>query len=295
MKIPGPFTLVPFENLSPDEQEYALPKSFNPAVPPADAKLWRYLTMEKFINLLTRQQLYFARADQFKDRFEGSFPQRNHQERVVYYAELMQKAHELSNKVAGFGSLPPIPVDWMGMAQEWMQDLDAQRNKARERTFITCWAQAERESTVLWENYASLQFGIALQTRVNQLQAQLSVPKSITSTLGQVKYLDYDSEFMEEGVRSGPGTGFNPLAAFFHKRHQFSEEMEVRVVLQQDLDVEPPTQMMMLPINLQALLEQVVVSPDAPEWFFQDIQQLMGRFELSVPVHRSSLHGKPLF
>ena len=36
--------------------------------------LWRYLSLEKFASLLYTQSLYFVRADQFEDPFEGSVP-----------------------------------------------------------------------------------------------------------------------------------------------------------------------------------------------------------------------------
>jgi hypothetical protein len=45
--------------------------------PPNDAKVWRYMDLPKFIDLLNTKQLHFTRAALFDDRFEGSYPQRN--------------------------------------------------------------------------------------------------------------------------------------------------------------------------------------------------------------------------
>jgi len=35
--------------------------------------LWRYFDLAKFLDFLMRDRLYFARGDQFPDKFEGSF------------------------------------------------------------------------------------------------------------------------------------------------------------------------------------------------------------------------------
>lgn len=36
--------------------------------------LWRYLSFEKFVSLLSTKSLYFATANQFEDPFEGHVP-----------------------------------------------------------------------------------------------------------------------------------------------------------------------------------------------------------------------------
>ena len=48
---------------------------FNP--PPDDAILWRYMDFTKFVSLLEKQALFFARADKLGDSFEGSLSQVN--------------------------------------------------------------------------------------------------------------------------------------------------------------------------------------------------------------------------
>ncbi|TAJ76697.1 MAG: hypothetical protein EPO42_12010 [Gallionellaceae bacterium] len=37
-------------------------------------KLWRYLDLAKFVSLLEKKALWLARADTFRDRHEGRFP-----------------------------------------------------------------------------------------------------------------------------------------------------------------------------------------------------------------------------
>jgi hypothetical protein len=39
-----------------------------------DPVIWRYLSLSKFLDLLSKQRLYFNRIDFFDDQFEGSWP-----------------------------------------------------------------------------------------------------------------------------------------------------------------------------------------------------------------------------
>lgn len=48
---------------------------FNP--PSDDAVLWRYMDFTKFVSLLEKSALFFARADKLGDPFEGAFSKIN--------------------------------------------------------------------------------------------------------------------------------------------------------------------------------------------------------------------------
>lgn len=52
-----------------------------------NVKIWRYLDFTKFISLLETNSLYFARADQFNDPFEGSYTKADVQNRNEKYRE----------------------------------------------------------------------------------------------------------------------------------------------------------------------------------------------------------------
>ena len=41
---------------------------------PDDAVLWRYMDFTKFVSLLEKSSLFFARADKLEDPFEGYLP-----------------------------------------------------------------------------------------------------------------------------------------------------------------------------------------------------------------------------
>ena len=37
--------------------------------------VWRYMSFEKFANILGTESLFFSRADQYDDKFEGYIPE----------------------------------------------------------------------------------------------------------------------------------------------------------------------------------------------------------------------------
>ncbi|KAF5417648.1 MAG: hypothetical protein C5S38_01290 [Candidatus Methanophagaceae archaeon] len=41
-----------------------------------DIKIWRYIDFTKFVSLLDKKALFFARADRLSDSFEGSYLER---------------------------------------------------------------------------------------------------------------------------------------------------------------------------------------------------------------------------
>jgi len=43
--------------------------------PKDNATLWRYMSFEKFANILATESLFFSRADKYDDKFEGYIPE----------------------------------------------------------------------------------------------------------------------------------------------------------------------------------------------------------------------------
>ena len=58
--------------------------------------LWRYMDLAKFVSMLEQNTLWLARADTFKDRHEGRFPEE--------MRKFTEKAYE------GFDNSDPSPV-----------------------------------------------------------------------------------------------------------------------------------------------------------------------------------------
>jgi hypothetical protein len=111
--------------------------------------------LSKFVNLLNARALFFARADKFDDRFEGS----------ISKASL------------------ELPA---GMSAQ-------EREQLRGRTMVSCWHINEYESAAMWHIYLKSKEGVAIQTTYGRLKNSFKSTKEDVH-MGLVKYVDYEKE-----------------------------------------------------------------------------------------------------
>ena len=97
--------------------------------PPADAILWRYMDFTKFVSLLEKRALFFARADQLGDPFEGAIP--------------------INNIKSRYTSLKPK------LSAKEILMYEHLRIELRRLTLISCWHESNHESEAMWKIYSS--------------------------------------------------------------------------------------------------------------------------------------------
>lgn len=112
-------------------------------------KVWRYMDVAKFISMLEQNALWLARADTFRDRHEGRFPDE--------MRKLMEKAYE------GFGKDDPSPV----------KDADDFQDYLLKNTFISCWHENLDENMVMWEIYGRDNNTVAVQTTIGHMKRSI--------------------------------------------------------------------------------------------------------------------------
>ncbi|MBX8942483.1 hypothetical protein [Lysinibacillus sp. K60] len=240
-------------------------------VPEKSKKIWRYMDFTKFIDLLESNSLFLTRTDRFNDKFEGSYPSSNRRLRKEVYlkeenGELMLNAVELLD---GF-------VNW-----------------SRPFTFINCWHLNEYESAGMWDLYLKSNEGIAIQSNVGRLIESLNDTPEVVY-LGKVDYIDFKNDWMPEG---------NMFYPFLHKRKSFEHEKEIRLV-HQDLPVEDkkgfdysaePTHQYgkSIKVDINTLIENIYVSPEAPFWFYELTKKLVEKYNLNKNVFQSELSELP--
>ena len=164
--------------------------------PPPEAVLWRYLDFTKFVSLLDRHALFFARADKLGDPFEGSYPRANVDTRF-------------------------------GMSEERFSEKAVQEasdflRQSRRFTLVNCWHWSDYESAAMWRMYSREHDGIAVKTDFRSLSESLVGNEVIY--IGRVSYIDYEEDFIRES---------NIFAPYLNKRKSFEHEKEVRAVTQE--------------------------------------------------------------
>lgn len=240
--------------------------SFTPPQP--YATLWRYVTFAKFVDMIDKRALFFARADKLGDPFEGSYPKAN-----VKSRNQNNLGPDESKTVINFQKHLPRFI------------------------LISCWHENEYESEAMWKLYSMLSDGIAIKTDFTALTKCFTSEKVIH--IGKVNYLDYPIDSMPEAEFFDP---------FLHKRRPFEHETEVRAMTHKMPEPDGTTDIRDVMCNspdicnvgvsyaadLSILISEIIVAPLAPEGFVDLVKSVSSRYHLGAPVTRSSLAGHPI-
>jgi hypothetical protein len=248
-----------------------------------DVKIWRYMDFTKFVSMLENGGLYFSRAHKLGDPFEGSLPVEELNHRTTYFLQ---------------GNMQHVDM------------ILAHARAHRRRVLVSCWHMNQHESAAMWKLYAKSNEAIAVCSSYRKLRDSLDA----SCFVGTVKYIDYDHDAISD---TGLGNMFVP---FVHKRLSFQHEAELRAVIREefptvlrdasapefltchtdaslmfDIDSEPPDGGKWKPVDLDYLIDEIRIAPDAPEWFRELVSQVVVRYQLAKSVRQSSLDRSPLF
>lgn len=231
---------------------------WEPSEPDPTATLWRYMSFAKFCSLLERKALFFSLVGEMEDRFEGFIcppPARDQGDRL-------RQAERLGRDVL---------------------------HKIARSALISCWTKSDHESALMWEAYAGAE-GVAVRTTFRDLQESICSLGKPPVTFGQVKYVDY---LRHEVSRFG-------WAPLFHKRIEYRGEEELRALLPgppiEDTIGDPTGPNIRLdpdvaeqrgryiPVNLNTLVKEVVLSSHAAPWFTDVVKSVVRRSVISSCV-----------
>ncbi len=232
-----------------------------------EVKIWRYMDFTKFVSILENKGIFFPRADCLGDPFEGSFSSANQKLRPLIYkhSKLFSDEKRISEII----------------------------KELRSRVIISCWHVNEHESAGMWNLYARTEEAVCIQSTYKRLRGCL--PEN--SKIGLVKYVNYRNEWIPES---------NILAPFIYKRKSFEHERELRAMInlsglsESALDIsningESPNGGVWISVDLNELIENVYVAPNAAEWFGELIRNVAKTYSLDKPVIKSSLDDEPIF
>ena len=237
--------------------------------PPAEAVLWRYMSFTKFVSLLARNALFFARADKLGDPFEGALSPVNVALRPLLYKD-------------------DFPEDKRNLIGDFMKDL-------RRFMLVNCWHENENESDAMWKLYSNIEDGIAVKTDFQSLCGSLKGLQEVR--IGKINYVDYGTTFIPEN------DAFKPI---MYKRNSFEHEREVRAVI---LEIPPSSDEGFIvgrkpsvyevgayhEVDASMLIKEVLVPPYAEDWLTELVQTTAETFKLGAPVRKSSLAVQPVW
>jgi len=214
----------------------------------------RYMDLPKFVDLLRTSELHLERAGNLDDQLEGTMPESIRKDFIeVYNKEVEQN-------------------------QKSVEILEYE-NKLR--TNISCWTLGSEDNMALWKIYGGSAQSLSVSTTVEHLiSSAFPLCDEGNIILKKVRYINHAGE-LPNGVYSLNRNTFG----LKHEAYFF--EREVRLVVTRPLGSHAKA--LRLPVVVNNFLKKITVSPLAGEWFFNLVTDLTEKYNVTVPVEKSSL------
>jgi len=226
---------------------------------PETQKIWRYLTFEHFVDLLSTKTLYFSRVDRVKDDpLEGLITD------------------------ATFTMFDDgIPWESPEAKERAISSYKDIVKKMPYHVFVNCWHMNDKESMAMWKIYGKK--GIVIQSTIENLK------KSINDAKFHYAEVEYITETDIIPTR-------NVAHPFGYKRKSFDYEKEFRAIRYEqpphgytiDFTVPNPNEGLHIPIDINRLINRVHVFPYAPKWFYDCTKSIMEKYELANRIEQSN-------
>ena len=241
-------------------------------------EIWRYMDFTKFVSVLEKNELFFARADKLGDLFEGSYPKENVQQRAINHQKMVAQ----------------LPSHMRSIFKDRGEALGQFFRNLRNFIFLNSWHESQHESAAMWRLYLKSNEGIAIQSTFGRLKDcfKQGTPDIY---IGEVHYRDYVTEKIPES---------NFFAPFLHKRKSFEHEKDVRALFIEytktkdglpNLYKPLSSDGIGVPVDLEKLIANIYVAPENPKWFFELVKSVTRKYGLKkIPV-QSALDAKPLY
>ena len=260
-----------------------------------DFTLWRYMDLAKFISLLQTKSLYFSSGYKLNrsDRFEFNYSS-------LDYKLILECINAMK-----------LMIDKTLANQE---DIDLVMNSLNEmiRYFsqiigVNSWIISEHQSNAMWKIYSKSD-GIAIKTKMSKIYKSLNEKNPyreiyhqgiiyqdilnsniINDYLSLFESLGLYDKYLKGSLEEPEKNTFKwklyqaCFPIIFNKTRPFSYENEYRFITllnfpanMLDLNIEGN----LLEIDLNYVIDEVLVAPDAEEWFHTIVQNLMDTYML---------------
>ena len=210
--------------------------------PPKCKIIWRYMSIDKFMSMISSKSLYFPNILSFEDRYEGALSDKSRKE--IYQTNLLNEKNTPVKKDETFRKLQSFiekagefhDAELLNYSYSFQTLLT---NFSNHLMFCSSWFLRKTESYLMWSKYADNAYpaSVAIQTTVGDLINSFENPH-YDIHIGKVKYIDYEKEHIEGYKDFSSEDLTNPdkvLELFYapikHKREEYVDESEVRAII----------------------------------------------------------------
>lgn len=234
-----------------------------------DVILWRYMSLAKYLHLITKSVLWFSRVDLVGDRFEGSTTHASYQMWKKLFEESIPREH-----------VPSL-----------LNQMASNRKQITGFAYVSCWHECESESMQMWRTYADKN-GIAIRTTFGDLKKAINTKNSIF--VNRVQYLNY----AEGGDLLDDSNLFSRISS---RPNYLSYEKEVRASFLNPFESNKKADFSSLekgfdiPVNLDKLINIAVIKPEADMWVNDVLLDLHTKLNLDGKIKYSEFEFDPIW
>lgn len=191
-------------------------------LPNTNEIVWRYLSYERFIQLLESSSIYLARIDMFSDFREGS--QTN---TAIEISAQTMRHFKLDMSNLGPDALKEQVIDQEEAKQMASLAAGIGHMSTQNSFYANCWNLSPNESNLMWRAYGTpavkdkSKFKVAIKTTAFDLLSSLKLENE-QYLYGKVSYIDYTT---------GTGAGGSLIDSVFQKRIEYETENELRFAI----------------------------------------------------------------
>ena len=265
-----------------------------------DTTLWRYMSLDKLVDLLATAELHFTPLASFakSDPCEGYLPAVAMEADASIFRPKVNDAEEARRLVEEHRKHigQELTEEERALVGKSIADLkEAPRLyhvAIAKAIAVNCWHINNGESEAMWRLYGDSGKGVAVETTLGALKESITARDSAYRVfIYPVKYLDFFDDTLKpaacvvEGQRA-------PLL----KRRSYEHEREVRAFLMrvpesaraaENLETWKPVPVR-IPIDVNRLVKAVHVSPYPAEPFASSVKSICEKFELSGKIVKLS-------
>ncbi len=269
-----------------------------------EQRTWRYLSLTKFISMLEDRALYFCNLDILakSDPFEGALTKPNYNHRSWISANDLSIDERV--RIGLTAGMSDEETSQRLRAAIASRERRIQLSFCNRRAFyVSCWHMSDDESAAMWSVYAGREEGIAIQSNYNRMITSLASALQ-TFYAGAVQYINYQEVRMDDENGFAPALCKRKSYDFEHElrmlhwdqsiTHTLSNEQPVGFRAPEEIEKMPVSSGVIIPCDINILIEKVYVSPMASGWFLQLVESLVSRYNLDKKVRRSGLSDEPL-
>lgn len=274
-----------------------------------NTKIQRYMDFSKFLHMLESKQIFMCRIDKFEDKLEGGLTTIND----FFYSGAAEALSDLVNNslplISGRNYNSPESIEEAQKRQQEYEERSRNKSfmtvfgdiklsekvtykdviKAQKKWFdVSCWHSNidDTESIAMWKIYGNDINSVCITTTIGQLLDSIEEDKDVNLLIQKVEYIDHRADYYNLEVDS-------KLAPFVHKHKAYKFENEIRLIAYNHSN-DPLSNRVdagsLIRLKSNDFINNVKVSPEAPEWFFDLVRSVFNdRYGQTGVVARSDL------